>query len=44
MSEEVNKTIGNENIGASAEAHAGTVVTDTSVSAGVGASVESMHQ
>jgi hypothetical protein len=40
MSEEVNKSVGNENVGASAEAHVGTEVTNTSVSAGVGASVE----
>jgi len=39
MAEE-SKSVGNENVGASAEAHAGTEVTDTSVSAGVGASVE----
>ena len=39
MSEEVNKSVGNENVGASTEVHAGTEVTDTSVSACVGASV-----
>jgi hypothetical protein len=37
---EKSKSVGNENVGASAEAHAGTEVTNTSVSAGVGANVE----
>ena len=40
MSEEVNKSVGNDSIGVSAEAHVGTEVTDSSVSAGVGASAE----
>jgi hypothetical protein len=33
MSEEINKTVGDETLGASANASAGTEVTDTSVSA-----------
>ena len=34
MPEEVNKTVGDENLGASANASAGTEITDTSVAAG----------
>ena len=40
MSEEVNKSTGDENLGASANASAGTEVTNTSVAAGAEANVE----
>jgi len=40
MSEEVKKSVGNDNLGASAGASVGTEVTDTSVSAGAQAGAE----